>query len=152
MIHILSFLYQIYNGGPKIAPKPTQKKTTYWPEEKKYAPHLNLLAPFGLEIAATLLIHPLLVGVAGISRAKGASLQGEVRRSYQGNDGRSKRSKLPCKLAPFCLEMSATPSVPHCDITARNGFCTPFTLVQSHQIDSKMHTNCALRPQVPHTT
>ena len=36
-------------------------------------------------------------------------------------------------------------------ITARNGFCTPFPLVQSHQIDSKMHTNCALRPQVPHT-
>ena len=30
------------------------------------------------------------------------------------------------------------------DITARNGFCTRFTLVKSHQIDSKMHTNCAL--------
>ena len=48
------------------------------------SPNFNCLAPFGLEIAATLLIHPLLVGVAGISRAKGASLQGEVWRSYHG--------------------------------------------------------------------
>ena len=45
-------------------------------------PNFNFSAPFDLEIAATLLIHPLLVGVAGISRAKGACLQGEVWRSY----------------------------------------------------------------------
>ena len=45
----------------------------------------NFSAPFGLEIAATLLIDPLLVGVAGISRAKGACLQGQVWRSYLGS-------------------------------------------------------------------
>ena len=38
----------------------------------------TLCAPFALEITATLLIHPLLVGVAGISRQKGASLQGSL--------------------------------------------------------------------------
>ena len=38
------------------------------------------LAPFALEIAATLLIHPLLVGVAGISRAFGAPFQGTLDR------------------------------------------------------------------------
>ncbi len=48
------------------------------------SPNFNFSAPFDLEIAATLLIHPLLVGVAGISRAKGACLQGEVWRSYHG--------------------------------------------------------------------
>ena len=42
------------------------------------SPNFNFSAPFGLEIAATLLIHPLLVGVAGISRPKGARLQGET--------------------------------------------------------------------------
>ena len=41
-------------------------------------PNFNFSAPFDPEIAATLLIHPLLVGVAGISRANGACLQGEI--------------------------------------------------------------------------
>ena len=42
---------------------------------------LQLFRPFALEIAATLLIHPLLVRVAGIPRAKGARLQGKDWRS-----------------------------------------------------------------------
>ena len=51
---------------------------------KVRSPNFNFSAPFDLEFAATLLIHPLLVGVAGIFRPKGACLQGEVWRSYEG--------------------------------------------------------------------
>ena len=64
---------------------PAASKPAATPHKKRSlvrSPNFNFSAPFDLEIAATLLIHPLLVGVAGISRAKGASLQGEVWRSY----------------------------------------------------------------------
>ena len=59
----------------------TNHMDRFWPSVR--SSNFNFPAPFDLEIAATLLIHPLLVGVAGVSRAKGECLQGEIWRSYQ---------------------------------------------------------------------
>ena len=42
-------------------------------------------------------------------------------------------------------------SIFHSTHNCTEWFLYPVSLVKSHQIDSKMHTNCALGPQVPHT-